>query len=407
MLLEASPAHGSSGVPSFTPLRLTFSGPMHKPSVEQNLMITPKMEGSFDWEDDTTVIFTPASLWPGNEIVTATLTMGAQSNWRLPLAERQTWSFTIAETLLAYLWPAEGLADIYVLDPVSGETVRLTETARGVLDFSIGAGGKAFYYATPNPEGGTNIIRFDRLTGDHTLVHDCGTNVCTSPHPSPDDSLLAYADETIWLIFGAETQPIELGGAFSPLWSPQGLLTYFDPSRLAFVFYNTENSTEISFRNQTGAEGAWAPDGKTFIAPEIIFSDASGELLASHLFQFNLSTRLATDVSIEQNVEDNSPAYSPNGSLLAFARKYLDAERWTPGRQLWLMSAAGAAPQKLTDAPAYNHAAFAWHPRGNQIAYVRSNMADLNEQPEIWIINTDGTNPLRVVVGGFSPVWVP
>ncbi len=39
------------------------------------------------------------------------------------------------------------------------------------------------------------------------------------------------------------------------------------------------------------------------------------------------------NLSGEDQVEDYSPAVSPDGTQLAFARDYFDA-RWTPGRQL-------------------------------------------------------------------------
>ena len=40
-------------------------------------------------------------------------------------------------------------------------------------------------------------------------------------------------------------------------------------------------------------------------------------------------------------VEDVSPVFSPDGKWIAFARRYLDPLRWTPGRQVWLMRADG------------------------------------------------------------------
>jgi len=61
----------------------------------------------------------------------------------------------------------------------------------------------------------------------------------------------------------------------------------------------------------------------------------------------------------------------------------------------------------LTDEVDYQHTSFAWHPDGNQIAYVRYNQAALSEPPEVWLISADGENPLRLIINGFAPGWIP
>jgi hypothetical protein len=41
------------------------------------------------------------------------------------------------------------------------------------------------------------------------------------------------------------------------------------------------------------------------------------------------------------------------------------------------------------------------------IAYARFNQAKLSELPELWMINADGSNPIQLVIGGYSPTWIP
>ena len=77
------------------------------------------------------------------------------------------------------------------------------------------------------------------------------------------------------------------------------------------------------------------------------------------------------DLTGADNLEDTSPAYSPDGASLAFARKYLDVTRWTPGRQIWLMNSDGSGARPLTQDPYFNHFNMVWDPDGDQIAYVR------------------------------------
>jgi Tol biopolymer transport system component len=107
------------------------------------------------------------------------------------------------------------------------------------------------------------------------------------------------------------------------------------------------------------------------------------------------------------NVEDFSPVYAPDGQTIAFARRFLNESDWTPGRQLWVMDAQGQNASQLTFSELHNHLGFAWHPDGSQIALLRSNQADLYEPPEIWLIQSDGSDAVRLVINGFAPQWLP
>jgi Tol biopolymer transport system component len=99
--------------------------------------------------------------------------------------------------------------------------------------------------------------------------------------------------------------------------------------------------------------------------------------------------------------------YSPNGATIAFARKYLDSERWTFGRQLWIMNADGSNAHPITDEPNFNHFDLAWSWDGLMLAYVRFNEAQIFKPPELWMINADGSNPIQLIIGGYSPLWIP
>jgi hypothetical protein len=71
------------------------------------------------------------------------------------------------------------------------------------------------------------------------------------------------------------------------------------------------------------------------------------------------------------------------------------------------MAPDGSGALALTSAGLFHHTALAWRPDGTEIAYVRSNQADLNEPPEIWVIPVDGEAAVRLVIGGFAPLWIP
>ncbi len=141
--------------------------------------------------------------------------------------------------------------------------------------------------------------------------------------------------------------------------------------------------------NGLGLLGSWTPDGTSLVLPEILLPRLSEEErletdehgsdpdFYSHLFVVNALTAFEQDVSGQEFglVEDASPAVSPDGRWIAFARKFLD-ERWTPGRQLWIMRADGSQATALTQAPDYHHSAFAWSADSEQLAYMRFNQTD-------------------------------
>lgn len=410
-LVEIFPAPGAEAIPAYTPLRLTFSRPMLARSVETSLALTPAVEGAFSWEG-LTLVFAPSTPWPAGQTITVRLSTGARSVFRLPLADSQTWSFTVMQATLAYLWPASGPANLYALDLKTGAAQQLTAEPAGLLDFSLSPDGATFYYTTPNAQSGATLHTLDRLTGQTALLFDCGAALCGSPTPNPAGTLLAYtAGGRIWLLLGQESLELEPGRL--PLWSPRGVLGYFSPARQAYLFYDPATGATQTFPNQTGEQGAWSPDGGFFVAPEITHSASTTAYPTSHLIRFNLTTGLTLDLSQAANpllpaqVEDASPAYAPTGSLLAFGRKSLAPAEWAPGRQLWLMEDNGTRPRPLTNAPLFNHTAIAWNPASTQLAYMRANQVELNQPPEIWLIDPDGHNPTRLVIGGYAPQWLP
>jgi Tol biopolymer transport system component len=107
------------------------------------------------------------------------------------------------------------------------------------------------------------------------------------------------------------------------------------------------------------------------------------------------------------DVEDAEAVYSPDGGSIALARKFLDAAQWSLGRQLWIMNSDGSNAHPITNEADYNHYDLAWSRDGLRLAYVRFDESKPANPPELWMINVDGSNPLQLVIGGYSPVWIP
>ena len=140
-------------------------------------------------------------------------------------------------------------------------------------------------------------------------------------------------------------------------------------------------------------------------APLLLFTDLKS-LADSHLILFDWQSGVTQDLTAGQGIEDVVPAYSPNGALLAFARKYLDVNRWTPGRQIWLMDTETGEANALTDDPLFNHYDFVWSQSGDRLAYARFDQSALTQPPEIWMIDPYTGQATQLIEGGYSPQWL-
>jgi Tol biopolymer transport system component len=227
----------------------------------------------------------------------------------------------------------------------------------------------------------------------------------------PDGSLVAYENLTTGEIhiLDEDGEDVAIGAGRFPAWSPGGLLLGYDPGGETYFVYDPGSGDRALFPNITGEPAAWSPDGSYFVAPAIV--PLGAQSFASHLAVYPIAVGetggVRVDVTRDPLADDYTPAVSPNGSLIAFARRSLAPESWTPGRQLWVMAPDGSGALALTSAGLFHHTALAWRPDGTEIAYVRSNQADLNEPPEIWVIPEDGEAAVRLVIGGFAPLWIP
>jgi uncharacterized protein YfaS (alpha-2-macroglobulin family) len=77
---------------------LRFSRAMNRASVEAALRVTPEVEGTFNWRDDTTVTFTPKVLAAGTRYNVA-LDVTAQADNGLPLTSDLAFSFSTLDAL--------------------------------------------------------------------------------------------------------------------------------------------------------------------------------------------------------------------------------------------------------------------------------------------------------------------
>lgn len=255
---------------------------------------------------------------------------------------------------------------------------------------------------------------------DHSKIVSIG-----DPQRSPEGAWVAYTVSTIdadkdrrntdiWMVKWDGTEQVQLtsspDGESSPRWSPDGKYLAFIASR--GTDEEKKKGGQIWLLNRAGGEAQrvsdlkggvsdiqWSPDSsriafaaddpdpddepekkdgwKRKTQPPIVIDryhfkeDRTGYLkqLYSHIAVFDLATKQATVIT-SGKTDDNSPAWSPDGTRIAFLSKRgaADPDR-TSNTDVWTVEArADAVPTQITKTPMGEHGRPAWSPDGGRIA---------------------------------------
>jgi len=443
--VDISPVPNAAGLSSLTPITIAFNQPMDTASVEARLRVAPETEGDYAVNADGKIVrFVPRVAWPEGATVVVSLAAGARSARGLPLLVGRTWQFSIGAARIAYLADSGGPANILTIPLAGGEAMQLTRASHGVLDFAASPDGTRLAYAAVRDDGGSDLRAVNANDGGDVELLACPGEGCRAAQWSPDARLIAFerrplirgaggktrvGEPRTWLLdlTAGEAWPVPPEGhvTAAPRWSAAGLLAYYDSSEQMLVVVDLVARQTTLIANDSGEMGAWSSDGLALIFADIVFttdapttgsttaatatagSDPAAPAFYSHLVQVEVATRARQELSVGPLVEDAGAAPAPLGAWIAFGRKYLDAARWTPGRQLWLMRPDGSNAHALTDAGDYHHSAVVWSPDGRRVVFTRFNIASPGASPELWTVNVDGSDARLLVERGYLPTWLP
>jgi Tol biopolymer transport system component len=148
---------------------------------------------------------------------------------------------------------------------------------------------------------------------------------------------------------------------------------------------NADGTSPVRLTNSyvSDSEPAWSPDGTT---------------IAFRRGGFLLYLMGAGGSNPAYLREGERPTWSPDGTKIAFSSEY-----WFDW-DIWTVNADGSAPAKLTQGGVNGQPA--WSPDGTQIAFT----ANYNSGPEIHLMDSDGSNPVNLTQGpgrNSDPAWSP
>jgi len=357
------------------------------------------------------------------------------------LKDAVTWTFTTRQS--QFLYAANGAeassgstnqvttggSKQLFLAPAAGATVldnrsvQITTAPAGVWDFTVAPDGSQIVYSALNQDGGTDLW-VTSGTEEPALLLACAKSFCTTPAFSPDGRVLAYsrrnpsdfaaAAVSPPRIYMLDMQTKEVAPLLAdsqklgtdPHWSADGKwLAYLAPDRGGVVVFNLESGAETLYPTLTGEVGAWDTQRNVLMMSEAHELDSKQ---IDHLFLVDPVGQTRRDMSGEASlVQDNAPAWSPDGKWIAFRRNELTGERQSLTKQLWIMRADGTDARPLTGDPSVDYSAPSWSPDGRHLIYHKLPLKGPAVVRSVWAMDPATGEERQLASDGLLPLWVP
>jgi len=270
--------------------------------------------------------------------------------------------------VVAFVSPLTGDDDVYLLDPLTGQTANLTAHPAEDRDPAWSPDGTRLAFAS-HRDGNWELYLWSAADGSITrLTTDPAYD--GAPAWSPDGTHLAFESyrdgnlEIYLLDLAAETAPVRLtknqAGDYAPAWSPDGRYVAFTSWRdgdKEIYSVDLEDGAVRNLTNHPAADDeapAWSPDGTAIAFTS--WRDGNAEIyVMESLETLGVSKTPRVWALTHNDMYDGAPAWSPDGQHVIYTG-YQEGEPfevydpYRPGTfGLFAISLDGGDPRRGTD----------------------------------------------------------
>jgi Tol biopolymer transport system component len=385
------------------PIRLIFSQPVDRLSVEERFRLSPEAAGRFFWEGQA-LTFQPNQPLRADTTYRVTLEPGITDQAaRTTTEEAIGWTFRTRGSRLLLRRHASDGAGVLLLAAPDGRNMReLLREPAGIEDIAVAPDGSQAIVTVPRSATRSALLLVRLDDGVTRPLLDSPDMSANAAAWSPTGELIAYEERAIrdgsagepaiWLAqpdgtsLGPVTEPDQRGTA--PAWSPDGSRLAFIETTAQTVMIYAFTSAFQSFAGSSGEPPTWAADSAT-----LIYADAQGRLLRASL-EAGTTSSIAADASF------SAPAWSPDGAWVAAVRRATSAA----GGTLWLLRPDGSEQRQLTEPGRAADSAPAWSPDSQQLAFLRTGSDGTSTA---WVLDLASSEPREIAADIAQVVWVP